>query len=322
MKEINYLNFKHNMKLFRIFSYISTGLTYSLIFIGGMVRVSGAGMGCPDWPKCFDRWIPPTNIHQVPEQYVDQFNLVLAWIEYCNRLFGALVGLTITITLIFALRYYSHVSSIKWPILMAFFLTLVEGWLGAVLVHTVLNPVTITLHLLLALIIVMLLLYAAQEAYYIQNPEIEKSSRYPANIGWLFGLLSFALITEIILGTEIRGGLEMIRKENPLVESEFLLYMLGPFKYAHTILGFLIAGISGLLWYYLVKKSMNPSSLIMQSSTLILIFIMIQIISGEILVFFELVPIIQLFHLWIASWILGLVSIQYCAWKKSLLSHE
>ena len=318
MEEINYLNFKYNMNLFRIFSYISTGLTYSLIFIGGMVRVSGAGMGCPDWPKCFDRWIPPTNINQVPEQYVDQFNLVLAWIEYCNRLFGALVGLTITITLIFALKYYSHVSSIKWPILMAFFLTLVEGWLGAVLVHTILNPITITLHLLLALIIVMLLLYAAQEAYYIQNPEIEKSSQYPANIGWLFGLLSFALITEIILGTEIRGGLEMIRKENPLVESDFLLHMLGPFKYAHTILGFLIAGISGLLWYYLVKKSMNPSSLIIQSSTLILIFIMIQIISGEVLVFFDFVPIIQLFHLWIASWILGLVSIQYCAWKKSL----
>ena len=75
----------------------------------------------------------------------------------------------------------------------------------------------------------MLLLYAAQEAYYIQNSEIEKSSRYPANIGWLFGLLSFALITEIILGTEIRGGLEMIRKENPLVESDFLLYIIAFF---------------------------------------------------------------------------------------------
>ncbi len=310
------------MKLFRIFSYVSTGLTYSLIFIGGLVRVSGAGMGCPDWPKCFDRWIPPTNINQVPEQYVDQFNLVLAWIEYCNRLFGVLVGLTITITLILGLRYFSNVASIKWPILIAFFLTLVEGWLGSVLVHTVLNPVTITLHLILALIIVMLLLYSAQEAYYIQNPDSEKSSKYPKNIGWLFGLLSFVLIIEIILGTEIRGGLEMIRKENPLIESDFLLHMLGPFKYAHTILGFLIAGISGLLWYYLVKKSINPSYLIVQSSTLILIFILIQIISGELLVFLKLIPIIQLFHLWIASWILGLLSLQYCAWKKSLLSHE
>ena len=311
------------MQNFRIFSFLSTGLTYLLIFIGGLVRVSGSGMGCPDWPKCFDRWIPPTNISQLPE-HIDpaKFNLVLAWIEYSNRLFGVLVGLTITITLILGLRYYSHIQTIKWPTILAFFLTLVEGWLGSVLVDTVLNPITITLHLVLALIIVMLLLYAAQEAYYIENSLLEKKSQYPNNIGWLFGILAISLIIEIILGTEIRGGLEMIRKENPLVESDFLLHMLGPFKYAHTILGFLIAGISFLLWYYLVKKSLNPSSIVIQSSTGILLFIMVQIISGEVLVFFKLIPIIQLFHLWVASWILGLVSVQYCAWRKSQFSHE
>ena len=311
------------MQNFRIFSFLSTGLTYLLIFIGGLVRVSGSGMGCPDWPKCFDRWIPPTNISQLPE-HIDpaKFNLVLAWIEYSNRLFGVLVGMTITITLILGLRYYSHIPTIKWPIILAFFLTLVEGWLGSVLVDTVLNPITITLHLVLALIIVMLLLYATQEAYYIENSLLEKRSQYPNNIGWLFGILASLLIIEIILGTEIRGGLEMIRKENPLVESDFLLHMLGPFKYAHTILGFLIAGISFLLWYYLVKKSLNPSSIVIQSSTAILLFIMVQIISGEVLVFFKLIPIIQLFHLWVASWILGLVSVQYCAWRKSQFSHE
>ena len=73
------------MKLFQFFAYLSTGMTYLLIFIGGLVRVSGAGMGCPDWPKCFDRWIPPTNIDQLPE-HIDpsKFNIVLAWIEYSN----------------------------------------------------------------------------------------------------------------------------------------------------------------------------------------------------------------------------------------------
>ena len=76
------------MQLFRNFTLLSTGLTYILIFIGGMVRVAGAGMGCPDWPKCFGRWIPPTSLDQLPD-HIDpaKFNLVLAWIEYGNRLF-------------------------------------------------------------------------------------------------------------------------------------------------------------------------------------------------------------------------------------------
>ena len=149
---------------FRNFSYLSTGLTYLLIFVGGLVLVGGAGMGCHDWPKCFDRWIPPTSLEQLPD-HIDpaKFNIVLAWIEYSNRLFGALVGLVITITAFLAFKYYKHVDRIKWSVLAAFFLTLVEGWLGSVLVDTVLNPITITLHLFLALVIVMLFLYAAQE---------------------------------------------------------------------------------------------------------------------------------------------------------------
>ena len=311
------------MKPFRTFAYLSTGLTYLLIFIGGLVRVAGAGMGCPDWPKCFGRWIPPTSLDQLPV-YIDpaQFNIVLAWIEYCNRVFGVLVGVTITITLILGLKYYANFSRIRFAIIAAFVLTLIEGWLGSVLVNTILNPITITLHLILALIIVMLLLYASQQAYYLENPDSEKLSRYPSHIQWTFGCLALSLFVEVILGTEIRGGLEMIRKENPIVDSQFLLQMLGPFKYIHTVLGFIIIGLSGMVWYHLVKKSIHPSSIVVQSSTAILLLILVQIILGEILVFFRVIPLVQLFHLWIASWILGLVCVQYSAWKRSQIIHE
>tara|TARA_Y100001934_G_C12341035_1_gene770230 strand:- start:227 stop:1159 length:933 start_codon:yes stop_codon:yes gene_type:complete len=306
------------MKLFRVFTILSTGMTYLLIFIGGMVRVAGAGMGCPDWPKCFGRWIPPMNLDQLPE-HIDpaKFNIVLAWIEYCNRLFGAIVGLVISITLYLGLKNYSKFPRIKWSLIAAFVLTLFEGWLGSVLVDTLLNPLTITLHLFFALIIVMLLLFASQESYYIENPNAELHSHYSSNMGILFGIMASALLIEVVLGTEIRGGLEMIRKENPMVESQFLIDMLGPFKYAHSILGFLIAILSGFIWYGLVKKSLNPSTLMVQTSTGIVLLILLQIFLGEVLVFFEVIPLVQLFHLWIASWILGLVSVQYVAWKRS-----
>ncbi len=311
------------MKLFRTFSILSTILTYFLIFIGGLVRVAGAGMGCPDWPKCFGRWIPPINIEQLPD-YIDpaKFNIVLAWIEYCNRLFGAVVGLTITITLYLGIKYYSNIGRIKWSLIFAFLLTLFEGWLGSVLVDTVLNPITITLHLFFALIIVMLLLYATQEAYYLNNMHAEKSSRYPSNMAPVFVVMAVSLLIEVVLGTEIRGGLEMVRKENPMLDSQFLLHMLGPFKYLHSILGFLITLLAIYIWYKLVKKSSKPSSLIVNSSTAIVFLILIQIITGEILVFLNVIPLIQLFHLWIASWILGLVSIQYVCWEKSRMNNE
>ncbi len=311
------------MQLFRTFTILSTGLTYLLIFIGGMVRVAGAGMGCPDWPRCFGRWIPPTRLDQLPE-HIDpaKFNIVLAWIEYSNRLFGAIVGLSIAITLYLGLKHCSHLPRIKWALITAFLLTLFEGWLGSVLVDTVLNPLTITLHLFFALIIVMLLLFTSQEVYYLINPNAESKSHYPSEMKWLFGMMAFTLLVEVVLGTEIRGGLEMIRKENPMIESQFLIDMLGPFKYAHSILGFLITILSIFIWHGLVKRSMNPSSLMVQTSTSIVLLILLQIVLGEILVFFEVIPLIQLFHLWIASWILGLVSVQYVAWQRSRVGYE
>ena len=74
------------MNLFKKLIYASTIGTYVVIFVGGLVRVSGAGLGCPDWPQCFGRWFPPTSIDQLPA-HIDssKFNLVLAWIEYVNH---------------------------------------------------------------------------------------------------------------------------------------------------------------------------------------------------------------------------------------------
>ena len=303
-------------KYFR-FSTLSIVTTYLLIFFGGLVRVSGAGMGCPDWPKCFGRWIPPTNINQVPEIYIEKFNIVLAWVEYINRLFGAVVGLVILLSCFFAYLYFKKNKHIYIPILMALILTIVEGWLGSMLVHTVLDPITITLHLLLALIIIGLIIYSSIRAYIVIKGNFELNSNYPQRIKWLIFSLITCMVIEIIIGTEIRGALDMSRKDNPLIEGAILLNMLGSFKYAHTILGILLISITYYLRKILINLKLSCSRLMLFSVNSMFVIFFLQILSGEFLVFFDVKPVIQLFHMWFSSLLIGLGVVQYTCFKIS-----
>src|SRR5258706_12661799 len=96
---------------FLYFSKIVLVTVFLVIIAGGVVRMTQSGMGCPDWPKCFGKWVPPTNAGQLPpdfEKYLKHqdidhsFNAFHTWTEYINRLLGALLGLLLLIQFIWS----------------------------------------------------------------------------------------------------------------------------------------------------------------------------------------------------------------------------
>ena len=191
------------LRRFRSFGILTVSAVYLLILVGGVVRSTGSGMGCPDWPKCFGQWVPPTEASQLPANYKEvytaqrvaknqklartlqrlgfaqvagsifahptqyietDFNPVKTWIEYVNRLLGVLIGIFVFLTVVFALPYWRRDRAIFWLALCSFLLTGVQGYLGSLVVSTNLLPVMVTVHMALALVIVALLLYAVDRA--------------------------------------------------------------------------------------------------------------------------------------------------------------
>ena len=296
-------------KLFFRSALISTILSYLLIFVGGLVRVSGSGLGCPDWPKCFGRWIPPTSLEQIPA-YIDPtaFNIVLAWIEYGNRMLGVIVGISILLMTAIAVIYFRKNSTIFYTSLISLFLVVSNGGLGAIVVSSILNPFIVSLHMILALCLVSTLSYLTIESYKLTKDTKYTSIHLSKKISVSLIFLWILIVIEILLGTGIRTNIELIAVDNPLLSKGELLESLNSYKYFHSILGFSLLFLSFYLCYLFKDDFLGLSK---QLVLFIFVMIIFQIFLGELMIFFELPQLTRLFHTWGSSWLVGIIIILY-----------
>lgn len=304
------------MRLYKKFVLLSIFATYFLIFLGGLVRVSGAGLGCPDWPKCFGRWIPPISARQLPPEFAPEtFNFTLAWIEYINRLVGVLVGLVILITAILALLYYRKRLHVLLPSLAVALLVAYQGWQGSRVVASELEPIVVSFHMIIAFVIISLLIYAALQAHY-SDSNAEKAGLFSRHTSIWVLVLWIGTIIQVLLGTNVRAAIEHVARAYPLLFGTVLLAKVGIIDELHMFTGIILVIAFVGVSRHIFKKSHSISSLIRQTVWGLIAIGIMQLIIGHFLVFIGLPELVQLLHLWLASLLIGALLILFVSMQK------
>ena len=286
----------------------TTAATYFLILVGGLVRASGAGLGCPDWPRCFGSWIPPLSAAALPSQFdASQFNPTLMWTEYLNRLLGVTIGFLILATAVVAMRDHRRSPHILWPTVAALLLVGFQGWLGGVVVQHELAPWIVTVHLIVALIIVQLLLYATVYAFFPftrSNGERAGAIVAPArrDVVWATAALIALTLTQVALGAQVRGRVDAaLTAGTPRAQA---LTTVGTFDTLHRDLALVILALAAVTLWLVFRRDAGNRVLVTAVSVMAALALT-QIVVGVTLAYAGLTPPAQIAHLTVASLLLG-----------------
>lgn len=318
-------------------------LVYLVILAGALVRMTGSGMGCPDWPKCFGYYIPPTEQKELefaPNKSYDEgqviikeegllvaksdfvstttfsesnwepytehdyaiFNPAHTWIEYINRLLGALAGVACFVTFIFAFGYWKENKKIVAYSFLVCVLMGFQAWLGKTVVDSVLNPVKITTHMLAAFLIVALQLYV------IFVVSVKNTIRkYDKKFNVTIVIVLLLTIIQVVLGTYVREFVDTVEKSG--APKEFWLLKPELSFYFHR--SFSIVVFLANLYLLLRNKNLQLGFEKVNWIVRILIF---EIFTGVIMVYVDFPFGSQTLHLVLATL---LFSVQFYLFLES-----
>jgi len=284
---------------------------YLLIFVGGVVRASGSGMGCPDWPTCFGKLIPPTEESELPADYHQKyigygdttFNPIKTWTEYLNRLLGVSIGLLILFTFLRAIPFRKTDPIVFNLALATFLLVGFQGWLGSRVVASELKPVLISAHMIVALVIVSLLIYTTSRSRRDWFTSID-ISQLPSK--WR-KVLTFAVVftlLQVAMGTQIREAVDGITNAHAIAERNIWREHFPIIFYVHRSFSSIIL-FTNLWLVWKLFRATAPGHLIRRFGIGLAILVIIAILTGVTLDRLGFPAFVQPFHLLLANLIFG-----------------
>lgn len=296
------------MKRFRIMLSITVGAVLFLILVGGIVRSTGSGLGCPDWPKCFGQYIPPTDISQLPADYKEIFKVAgreiadfdpfKTWIEYINRLIGVLIGIFALLTAVFSLFVYRIDAKLTWLSLLGLLLIIIAGGVGAVVVRTHLSTGIITFHMVLALATLLVYIGTLTRS---KRDQITFDRGAATKSFWIWGsILLFLTLTQTILGTQVREEVDVVAEAMGEESRSMWLEALGAVYSVHKFFYYAVVA-AFIAWFLEVRKKFGRVKPIMNILYILGAVLLTEIAFGISMNNFGIPPILQPLHLLFAT---------------------
>ncbi len=324
---------------FRSLIKASIFFTYLVIMAGGVVRMTGSGMGCPDWPMCFGQVVPPTDIAELPDDYEQHYigirkakNEKLAkmirplgleeladqistdpsiyeetefvwqrtWTEYVNRLAGATLGIVLLGAFITSLMYWKKRKKIPLMVLGIIIVTGFQGWMGSVVVSTNLLPGVLTVHMVLAFVLIAGLVYlyvkTAHGTRGMTSFNMDNTMRYA--LGVLIGLT----LVQVLLGTQVRQQIDIIAKQFG-DRGDWIAQLDWIFK-THRSFAWIILLGNGWLCYQ-IYRYMSHYFAVYRAGFYLAIFTILATVSGVVMGYFGVPKLAQPIHLFLSCLIFG-----------------
>jgi len=304
------------------------------------VRSTGSGMGCPDWPKCFGSWVPPTSVDQLPDDYQQKytderlvknqkfakylgvfgmddkaeellndesimeetpFNVTKTWVEYINRLVGATIGLLSILTMIAAFPQLKKQRHMFFVALGSLLLVVFQGWLGSIVVSTNLLPWMVTIHMIPALVIVVMLIYLVIKS---DNEILTfRFIKLDQKINLLLGISIALLFTQIVLGTQVREAIDMIALRLGEYERDHWVSGLGIEFFIHRSFSWMIVISHGGLMYLLFKRKLVRLN---NAYGGLIAMVLLSVGTGVVMAYLGIPAFVQPLHLLLAIVLFGL----------------
>lgn len=299
---------------FRRLGIMTIAAVYFLILVGGIVRASGAGMGCPDWPTCFGQLIPPTDVSQLPANYQEIyahgyqnaiFNPIKTWTEYLNRLTGVSIGFLILLTA-WASRAYKQVDKVVfYSCISVLLLVMFQGWLGSRVVASNLKPLVITLHMLLALFIVALLIYAIARSQR-EWLRLQRSPNLHAKFLLVLKVAMGMTLLQIAMGTQVREAVDVMMNELKIADRQYWREGFPMVFYIHRSFSSVILVTNLWLVWRLHQAKQEGSSHLYRFGYALIGLVVTAILAGVSLDRLGFPAIAQPIHLLMATLIFGM----------------